>query len=126
MRRVRPFGTWLLLEFTKLGVASGDSHPVDTGDPVETARAEVEFWWATLQKVSELYLEPQGLVLDDVLEEIGRKYPEIEMRRGERLRRSAQLPSIPVDEHTPPDEAIEAFDSITAEHESRPRDGRPG
>ncbi len=69
MRRVRPFGTWLLLEFTKLGVTSGYSHPVDMGDPVETARAEVEYWWATQQKVSELYLEPQGLVLDDVLEE---------------------------------------------------------
>jgi hypothetical protein len=115
-----------LLDFAKLGVIEEGSLPIDMGDPTEAARAEFEYWWTTLQKVSELYLEPQGLTLDGVLEEVGRKYPEIEAKRGERLWRSGQRRSIVVDEYTPKNEAEKAFDLIAEEHESRPEGGHPG
>jgi hypothetical protein len=94
-------------------------------DPVEIRRVETEYWTALLDKLEELYLQPLGLVLADMLEDVRQRFPDIRLSRIEKPNRLKKRRYIEVDEHTTEDDVRKAFRMLAEAHQTRPAASRP-
>jgi hypothetical protein len=94
-------------------------------DPVEVRRVETEYWTALLDKLEELHLQPRGLNLADIIEDIHQKFPNIRRTRAEAMIRLNKRRYIEVDDYTKEADVREAFKMLTEAHKKRPRTGRP-
>lgn len=94
-------------------------------DPVEVRRVETEYWTALLDKLEALHLQPRGLNLVDMIEDVHQRFPDIRRTRAEAMNRLNKRRYIEVDEHTKEPDVRQAFKMLTEAHETRPRTGRP-
>jgi hypothetical protein len=98
-------------------------------DPTEEARIEARHRDAVVRCIWELYIEPSGVTLDEVLAKVHRVHPEIEEERADGLsrNRNSQTYWIAVDENVRVKDLLEYARMITESQnrETRPSPGAP-
>lgn len=119
-------GPFLAVEASSAtGLISLTSPPIaKMTDPADTRVVDAEAWSAAIDAIYELYLEPMGLELDEVWEQVHLRHPEILRERQEKLRSLPVRSYIEVNEHTTWDDAKEAFKVLSENRERQPKRGR--
>jgi len=107
------------------GVVAMAASPVKMmHDPFEERRVAERAWSSIFEAVFELYLEPQGLARDGVLQEIHEARPEIRETRDQEWHDLRLRTYIEVDENTTWEDMKAAFKMIDDAREERPKRGR--
>jgi len=119
-------GPFLAVSPLPSGSASMAAGPVKVmHDPYEERGVAERAWSLIFEAVFELYLEPQGLARDDVLQKIHEARPEIRETRDQEWHDLRLRTYIEVNENTTWEDVKAAFKMIDDAREERPKTGRP-